>query len=95
MSYHPASHRTPAQKHIYADNYNAINDSRKRIEEAYENYPARQENLERKLVLSQLVGAKFTYTNLTPTRTTFLDTMHELMVKFIWQGRRWKHPNFV
>jgi hypothetical protein len=21
--------------------------------------------------------------------------MHKLMVRFIWQGRRWKHPNFI
>jgi hypothetical protein len=33
-------------------------------------------------------------TILQPT-TTFLNTMHKLMVSFIWQGRHWKHPNFI
>jgi hypothetical protein len=33
-------------------------------------------------------------TILHPTNT-FLDTMNKMMVKFIWQGKYWKHPYFV
>jgi hypothetical protein len=51
---------------------------------------------ERKQILNQLIGAKLMHilTILHPT-TIFLKTMHKLMVSFIWQGRHWKHHNFV
>jgi hypothetical protein len=51
---------------------------------------------ERKQILNQLVGEKLTHAvTIIPPPNAFLDTMHRLMVNFIWQGRHWKHPNFV
>jgi hypothetical protein len=45
---------------------------------------------------NKLVGAKLTHIlTILPPPTAFLDTMNKLMVHFIWQGRHWKHQNFV
>jgi hypothetical protein len=45
---------------------------------------------------NQLVGAKLTHVlTILPPPTAFLDTVHRLLVSFIWQGQQWKHPNFV
>jgi exonuclease III len=51
---------------------------------------------DRKVILNQLVGAKLTHIiTILPPTTEFLDKINKMMVSFIWQGRHWKHPDFV
>ena len=66
------------------------------ILQKWEKVPHATSYPDRKQILNQLVGAKMTHVlTILQHTTTFLDTMHKLTVNFIWQGKHWKHPNFV
>jgi exonuclease III len=77
-------------------NWTELENKTKAILQKWERVSQATSYLDRKLILNQLVGAKMTHilTILQPT-AQFLDLMHKMMVNFIWQGKHWKHPNFV
>jgi hypothetical protein len=77
-------------------NWTQLETKTRAVIQQWEKVPHATSYLDRKLILNQLVGSKMTHllTILHPTNT-FLDTMNKMMVKFIWQGKYWKHPNFV
>jgi hypothetical protein len=77
-------------------NWTQLENKTRTILQKWEKVPHATSYLDRKQLINQLVGAQMTHvlTILQPT-ATFLNTMHKLIVNFIWQGKHWKHPNFI
>jgi exonuclease III len=62
----------------------------------WKKHPRATSYQDRKTILNQLIGAKLTHViTILPPTDAFLKQIHKLFVHFIWQGRHWKHPNFV
>jgi hypothetical protein len=77
-------------------NWTKLENKIRAILQQWEKVPETTSYLERQQILNQLIGAKMTHvlTILHPP-TTFLETMHRLIVNFIWQGKHWKHLNYI
>jgi len=50
----------------------------------------------RRIICNQLIGSQLVHvlTILHPPQE-FVDTIHKLLINFIWQGKHWLHPNYV